>query len=83
MDPTQFKTKEEWFEFVKEEWKKTFEKLEKNKKGEEFFGSIPGIDKKDLVDEPLPAERRKTAIIYTSCIFALLASIIGLICYFH
>lgn len=83
LDPTQFKTKEEWFDFVKEEWKKTFEKLEKNKVGEEFFGPIPGIDKKDLVDEPLPAERRKTALIYTSCVFAVLASIIGLICYFH
>lgn len=80
LDPTKFETKEAWFDFVKEEWKKTYEKLEKNEPdGKEFFGPLPGLSKEAVEDEPLPPERRRTAIAYTVALFAIIVAVIKFI----
>lgn len=80
LDPTQFKTKEEWFAFVKEEWKKTYNKLEKNETdGKEFFGPLPGITEESIVDEQVPPHRRRVAISCTVAVVAIIASLIALI----
>lgn len=80
LDPTQFKTKEEWFDFVKEEWKKTYDKLEKNETdGKKFFGPLPGITEESIVDEQLPSHRRRVAISCTVAVVAVIASLIVLI----
>lgn len=80
LDPTKFKTKEEWFDFVKAEWEKTYLKLQTSETdGTYFEGSLPGIKPEDLGDEALPPKRRWTAIAYTVGILAIVLSLTGVL----
>ena len=77
LDPTKFETKEAWFDCVKSEWEKTYEKLQKNETvGEPFFGSLPGVKPESLEDEMAPSERRKTAITYSVAVLAVLIAFV-------
>lgn len=80
LDPTKFETKEKWFEFVNEEWKKAYEKLEKGEtEGEPFFGPLPGIKEETLVDEPCPHERRMLALYCTGGVIAIIAVLVWIL----
>lgn len=82
LDPTKFDTKEAWFDHVKQEWEKTFEKLNKNETvGEPFFGSLPGVKPEALEDEIGPEHRRKTAISYTVALVAVIIALVQIIRY--
>lgn len=42
LDPTQFKTKEEWFEYVKKVWDETYKICEKKEGLKEYHDALPG-----------------------------------------
>lgn len=80
LDPTKFETKEAWFDCVKAEWEKTYEKLQKNETvGEPFFGSLPGVKPEALEDEMGPADRIKTGISYSVAVVAVLTALVLII----
>ena len=79
LDPTQFKTKEEWFEYVREQWKKTYEQLNQGEpEGEPFFAPLPGL-KKEQEEESLPLKRRTIASVFAAAIVAVTAIVVRVI----
>ena len=79
LDPTQFKTKEEWFEYVREQWKKTYEQLNQGEpEGEPFFAPLPGL-KKEQEEESLPLKRRTIASVFAAAIVAVTAIVVRII----
>lgn len=80
LDPTQFETKEQWFEYVKEQWKQAYERLNKNEvEGEPFFGPLPGLKPECLAPEPLPMKRRLTAASISAVVVAVVAVLVRLV----
>lgn len=73
LDPTKFETKEAWFEYVNEQWKDSYEKLEKGESdGRIFSEPLPGIPEECITAEPLPLKRRLIATACVGSVFALL-----------
>lgn len=56
LDPSEYKTKEEWFAKVRAVWEKTLKDLDKNKEVEEVEEMLPGVDKDKCRDEPILPE---------------------------
>ena len=81
LDPTQFATKEEWFDYVKSEWEKTYSKLHSSETdGKLFVGSLPGISEQVSELEAAPLKRRWTAIAYTMAVLSVVIALIALCC---
>lgn len=79
MNPNDFKTKEEWFEYVREQWKKTYEQLNQGEpEGEPFFAPLPGL-KKEQEEESLPLKRRTIASVFAAAIVAVTAIVVRVI----
>ena len=79
LDPTQFATKEEWFDYVKAEWEATYSKLHSSETdGRLFVGSLPGIAEKASELETAPPQRRKTAIAYTMAVISIVVALVAL-----
>lgn len=82
LDPTQFKTKEEWFQYVREEWQKTYERLNNGEaEGEPFFAPLPGL-KMENTEESLPLKRRTIASMFAAGIVALTAIVARVVLHF-
>ena len=77
--PRDYKTKEEWFEYVREQWKKTYEQLNQGEpEGEPFFAPLPGL-KKEQEEESLPLKRRSIASVFAAAIVAVTAIVVRVI----
>lgn len=81
LDPTQFATKEEWFDYVKAEWEKTYSLLHSSESdGKLFVGSLPGVPAQATELEAAPPKRRWTAVAYTMAVLSVVLALIGLCC---